>query len=52
MKIWFGFIFGIYAISHWSTKAAAWELKAETMGERLGAVFWSYYLSLYFAVHL
>jgi Predicted membrane protein (DUF2243) len=38
MKIWFGFIFGIYAMSHWSTKAVAWELKAEAMGEPLGAV--------------
>jgi hypothetical protein len=38
MKIWFGFIIGIYAMSHWSTNAFAWELKAETMGERIAAV--------------
>jgi hypothetical protein len=40
MKIWLGFIFGIYAMSHWSTSAFAWELKAETIGERIGAVFY------------
>ncbi|ANX11977.1 hypothetical protein ABE41_008155 [Fictibacillus arsenicus] len=39
MKIWFGFILGIFAMSHWSTYAFAWELKAESMGERIGAVF-------------
>jgi hypothetical protein len=38
MKIWFGFILGIFAMSHWSTNAFAWELKPETMGERIGAV--------------
>lgn len=38
MKIWFGFILGIFAMSHWSTSAFAWELKAETMVERIGAV--------------
>jgi hypothetical protein len=40
MKIWLGFIFGVYAMSHWSTNAFAWELKAETMGERIAAVFY------------
>ncbi|MFD1357210.1 DUF2243 domain-containing protein [Fictibacillus halophilus] len=39
MKIWFGFILGIFAMSHWSTKVFAWELRAETISERIGAVF-------------
>jgi hypothetical protein len=38
MKLWFGFIFGLFAMSHWSTNAFAWELKAVTAGERIGAV--------------
>ncbi|WNB90686.1 DUF2243 domain-containing protein [Bacillus sp. NEB1478] len=38
MKIWLGFIFGLFAMSHWSTYAFAFELKAETAAERIGAV--------------
>jgi hypothetical protein len=39
MKIWIGFLFGLFVMSHWSIKAFAWELKAVSAGERIGAVF-------------
>ena len=39
MKIWMGFLFGLFVMSHWSIKAFAWELKAVSAGERIGAVF-------------
>lgn len=39
MKIWIGFLFGLFVMSHWSIRVFAWELKAVTAGERIGAVF-------------
>jgi hypothetical protein len=38
MKIWAGFILGLFAMSHWSIHALAFQLKAETTVERIGAV--------------
>ncbi|MBY6036406.1 DUF2243 domain-containing protein [Fictibacillus nanhaiensis] len=38
MRLLIGFLFGLFAMSHWSTYAYAWELRAVSPIERVGAV--------------